>query len=219
MKIRTHILALVLCSLCMLAWLAGCTAEDQAAYLANRAHVEQTIAATTQQVATLDREAKARELELATLRRAAEAAKEGAEKTRLLDAVAGLEKQQRATAEAIEANRKLAEQLGSALKATDGIAAAARGDVAGIGAAVAGIPGLGPYGPLVALGVTLVGGVVNHLRQRGQIRAANAHLANVVQSVEMVGADWSDADKAAARTIQGPETTAVVHAVKAKLDL
>lgn len=191
--------------LCLVAWiLPGCnqTPEERQKTLTllseKEGQVKAAIAATTQ---------KLPELEAAVAALPEGEARNKAVKL-LADARENLPKAQR-----------VLEQLDVAAKALQG------GDVGGavlaLGGTLAGVPGAGQYAALATLLGGLALSVFQAFKQKSAATAAAAdadeqaqHLENVVTSIAAAGIEFTDAQKEAIKTVQGPATSLVVEQIK-----
>jgi hypothetical protein len=161
---------------------------------------------------TLQRELAATTRQLPALERELEALPPGPARQRALEALAQAQ--------------ALVPRLAEKIDAVDRIILAGRGGDAGavgagIGGLLAGVPVIGPYAGLIGLLAGMGWGIYQRLRRANEVDEAAAaaaelrqHLANVVRSLETAGPDWTEADKAAIRAIQGEATTRVVEEIK-----
>lgn len=106
--------------------------------------------------------------------------------------------------------------------------AAKAGDTSGVGAAVssavAGVPYVGPYAPLIGVAVGIGYGIWQR-RKRTQeateaaqaLSAETTHLTNIVRSLEVAGPEWTEQDKQAIAAVQGQATSLRVDELKAGL--
>jgi biopolymer transport protein ExbB/TolQ len=133
---------------------------------------------------------------------------------------------QKAASDALATAEKIRADLMTRLAAVEALNTAAKtGDTQGLGAAIAsalaGIPVVGPFAPLIGLLGGIGWGIYQQIKGKAAVAAVGAdlatetaHLTNVVKSIEVAGPDWSDEDKKAITTIQGAATSARVEEIK-----
>jgi hypothetical protein len=130
----------------------GCSPKDRATYAAARANVDVALTAMDATAAALDREAAGHAATAATLRQQAAGIPAGPQRQALLAEAVKSEREAKEAREDATKQRDVLAKLRRILVITDAVAAGAGGDLS---AALAMVPELGPYGPLVAILVAM----------------------------------------------------------------